>query len=233
MDQLDAMGESALLERLRANSNRRTFLRWSGMTAAVIGLAACDDGDNPVIPEPEPEPEPEQPAAVTLDFSSDVGVLNYAYALEQLEAAFYTMVVANFFQGATEDERIVLTDLRDHEVAHREFLAAALGTGAIGALTPNFDAVDFSSRASVLGTAQTFEDLGVSAYNGAGIYLSSPDLLTVAGKIVSVEARHASVIRNLNASPFAPDEFDPAAAPGEVLAAAAPFIENSISTTGL
>ena len=29
----------------------------------------------------------------------DVGVLNYAYALEQLEADFYTKVVNNFYAG--------------------------------------------------------------------------------------------------------------------------------------
>jgi hypothetical protein len=42
-----------------------------------------------------------------------------------------------------------------------------------------------------------FEDLGVAAYNGAGKYLTSADYLTVAGKIVSVEARHAAAIRDM------------------------------------
>jgi hypothetical protein len=49
----------------------------------------------------------------------------------------------------------------------------------------------------VLGAAKTFEDLGVAAYNGAGQFLQSPALLTIAGKIVSVEARHAALIRDL------------------------------------
>ena len=39
--------------------------------------------------------------------------------------------------------------------------------------------------------------LGVSAYNGAGKLLMSSTYLTLAGKIVSVEARHAAVIRDL------------------------------------
>ena len=42
-----------------------------------------------------------------------------------------------------------------------------------------------------------FEDLGVSAYNGAGGLLDSADYLLLAGKIVSVEARHAALIRDL------------------------------------
>ncbi len=52
---------------------------------------------------------------------------------------------------------------------------------AIKALTPNFSAVNMGDRASVLGTAKAFEDLGVSAYNGAGQFLTSAPLLTIAG----------------------------------------------------
>ena len=110
---------------------------------------------------------------------------------------------------------------------------AALGDAAIPGLTPNFETVDFGDRSSVLTTAQTFEDLGVGAYNGAGQFLSDPAFLTVAGKIVSVEARHASVIRTLLGNPFAPDAFDPAFTPTEVLNSAAPFIENEITLQGI
>ena len=46
-------------------------------------------------------------------------------------------------------------------------------------------------------TARTFEDLGVSAYNGAGQLLTVAANLLTAGKIVSVEARHAAAIRDL------------------------------------
>ncbi|MEJ7672299.1 MAG: ferritin-like domain-containing protein [Chitinophagaceae bacterium] len=35
-------------------------------------------------------------------------------------------------------------------------------------LEVDFSSINFASRASVLGTAMAFEDLGVSAYNGAG-----------------------------------------------------------------
>lgn len=202
-------------------TDRRSFLKWTGASLAAVALIGCEDDGGPT--------DRNNPEAVMLDFSTDVGVLNFAYALEQLEAAFYTQAVANLFTGATADERQVLTSLRDHEVIHREFLKAALGAGAIPALTPNFDAVNFSSRASVMQTAQTFEDLGVAAYNGAGRFLRSADFLAAAGKIVSVEARHASVIRTLNGANFAPDAFDPAMAPGDVLAAAAPFIRNQIT----
>ena len=116
-----------------------------------------------------------------------------------LEAAFYTQVIATPYAGMTDTEKSLLTDIRDHEIAHREFFKAALGTKGIkdGALQVNFSAINFNDRTSVLTTAQTFEDLGVSAYNGAGPLIVSADYLLVAGKIVSVEARHAAFIRDM------------------------------------
>ena len=220
-------GKLEFLSGLTLPASRRTFLKWAGMTVAVVGsvgVAGCSDDDvGPFDPDPS--------ATVNLG-SGDTGVLNYAYALEQLEAAFYTEVANRLYGTATAEEKAILLDLRDHEVAHREFLKAALGASAIGTLTPNFTAVDFGSRQSVLTTAQTFEDLGVAAYNGAGRYLKNADFLTVAGKIVSVEARHAAAIRDLispKTSAFAPASFDSALAPAEVLAAASPFIRTTIT----
>ena len=176
--------------------------------------------------------------SVALDFNSDTGVLNYAYALEQLEAAFYATVLADdaFETTFNDDEQQILRDLAAHEAIHRDFLAAALGDAAIPSLEVDFSSVDFADRGSVLRTARTFEDLGVGAYNGAGQYLESGDLLTIAGKIVSVEARHASVVSglladNAVAGPGVIDAnaLDRALAPADVLAAAGPFIVNQIS----
>jgi hypothetical protein len=234
-----AGGKLGFLAGLTRPTGRRAFLKYSGMTVAVVGLAggmgACsgDDEDNPFGTDPG--------ATVNLG-SGDTGVLNYAYALEQLEAAFYTQVVATPYAGITAAEQQILTDVRDHEVAHREFLKAALGTNRIRDLTPDFSAVSFGSRDSVLTTARTFEDLGVSAYNGAGRLLTSPDLLLVAGKIVSVEARHASALRDLIApktAAFAGDDvvdangLDVQRAPAAVLAAADPFVKNPINAGSL
>ncbi|MDP9080044.1 MAG: ferritin-like domain-containing protein [Bacteroidota bacterium] len=170
------------------NMARRSFLRYAGMGAASVGLlatAACHKDH-----------------AIKLNNgidigSGDYGILNYAYALEQLEAAFYTQVILTPYSGISTSEKILLTEIRDHEILHREFFKAALGTNAIKALTPDFSKIDFSSRTAVLGAAKAFEDLGVQAYDGAGYLISNPDYLTIAGKIVSVEARHAALIRNL------------------------------------
>jgi hypothetical protein len=170
--------------------------------------------------------------------SGDIGILNYAYALEQLEAAFYLQVAATPYSGITALETAYLNDIRDHEVIHREFFKAALGTNAIPALTVNFSSINFSDRASVLGTAKAFEDLGVSAYNGAGKLIVSPDYLTIAGKIVSVEARHAALIRDLLSNGTFADSVDANAldvskSPNEVLAIAGTYISSVIDASNL
>ena len=220
--------------------HRRTFLKYAGITAGATALlVGCnnDDDDDQV---------PVTPQGVNLG-SGDVGILNYAYALEQLEAAFYIMVVANtsFDTTFTSAEQQILTDIRDHEIVHRDFLKAALGTSAIQDLEVDFSSVNFASKSSVLTTAKTFEDLGVSAYNGAGKLLTDANNLLLAGKIVSVEARHAAAIRDLlstaplNSADFAGDDvvdvngLDQAKTPAQVLAAADPFIVTQLDASNL
>lgn len=236
MDDVHTPGLSSGTVTVRGmNTGRRGFLKMFAGGMAVAGvLAGCDTFS---------EADDESREGVVDLGSGDVGVLNYAYALEQLEAAFYVMVVDNMYGGATDDEKRVLKHLRDHEIAHREFLRTALGAAAIPALQVDFGAVDFDDRSSVLTTARTFEDLGVSAYNGAGPLLTNPDFLVAAGKIVSVEARHAAAIRDLIApgasTAFAGDDvidangLDLINSPATVLAAASPFLKTRISGANL
>jgi hypothetical protein len=97
-------------------------------------------------------------------------------------------------------EKQVFDDLYYHEVIHREFFKAAItaaGVTPLKDLTPDFSAISFNDRTSVLNTAKAFEDLGSAAYIGAGQYITSPAYLFLAGKIASVEARHAALIRDL------------------------------------
>jgi hypothetical protein len=214
-------------EVIQKNVSRRNFLRFTGMaglTATVIG-AGCKKNDS---------------NGVDLG-SGDTGVLNYAYALEQLEAAFYIQVATSFYTGISTEEQSLLTDIRDHEVAHREFFKAALAGSAIPSLEVDFSSINFGSRDSVLGAAKAFEDLGVSAYNGAGALLTSKDFLLVAGKIVSVEARHAALIRDriANGTFVGPDVIDVTTAteisrsPSQVLSIASKYIKTQINASNL
>lgn len=220
-----------------AQLSRRKFLGYaSAATGIMVVASACSkeqvqtttDNQNATVE-----------GEVSLG-SGDTGILNYAYALEQLEAAFYTKVVMSPYMQIAPRELALLTDIRDHEIAHREFFKNALKGDAIGMLEFDFSKIDFTSRASVLGTAKAFEDLGVSAYNGAGRLITTGAYLVLAGKIVSVEARHAAAIRDLisNGS-FADDTavdamgLDLTRKPSEVLAIAGTYIKTKIDASKL
>jgi hypothetical protein len=217
------------------DERRRSFLKLAGMTAAAAVAFGVD------IPGLRLNEAFAQSGAVDLG-GGDVGVLNYAYALEQLEAAFYTQALATPYAGMSAYERSVLRDIRDHEIAHRAFFAKALGRNRIPNLQPNFTAVDFADRRSVITTASTFEDLGVSAYNGGGAAIKNPAYLAAAGTIVSVEARHAAVLRDI-ISPLSANfagwdvvninGLDVARPPSQVLPMAAPFIATPVSASQL
>lgn len=212
---------------------RRAFLRYAGAGAVIttLTITGCNNEDDMPMPDGEDG----------IYFGQgDTAVLNYAYALEQLEAAFYTMVIETPYNGITELEMLYLTDLRDHEIAHREFFKTALGSNAIADLEVDFSSINFGSRESVLATAKAFEDLGVSAYNGAGRLLEDVNLLALAGKIVSVEARHAALIRDLiNNGSFADSSvidsngLDTSRSPSEVLTIAATYITSKINVKDL
>ena len=232
-------------EQLTSGTNRRSFLKISGLTMAATGLilTGCSDDDDRGTTPPASNQLPGVRNGVFDLGGGDFGVLTYAYALEQLEADFYTRVVNGNTFGTifNAEEQQVLSDLYAHEVIHREFFKAAL-SGALPnpssqllpALEFDYGTVNFGDRLSVLNTAKTLEDTGVAAYNGAGRLITSGDYLLLAGKIVSVEARHASAIRSLinpNSKDFAGDDIvnmntglDDAKDPSKILAIAGGFI---------
>ncbi len=238
-------------EQLTSGTSRRSFLKVSGLTMAATGLilTGCSSDDD------SSNNGPYSPGVRNGVFdlgSGDLGVLTYAYALEQLEADFYTRVVNlnNFGSLFNSEEQQVLSDLYAHEVIHREFFKTAL-TGALSnpstqllpSLEFDYSTVNFGSRDSILGTAKALEDTGVAAYNGAGRLITTPDYLIIAGKIVSVEARHASAIRSLinpNSDDFAGNDIvsasnglDVAKNPSQILPVAEGFITTEFTATYL
>ncbi|TDN37325.1 Tat (twin-arginine translocation) pathway signal sequence containing protein [Hymenobacter sp. UV11] len=217
---------------------RRSFFMYAGATAGATALilAGCSKSDS-------------EPGIVSLG-SGNLGVLNYAYALEQLEAAFYAQVVKTPATDFQTGELTYFTQVAMHEAIHRDFLKAAIINVAkatpIMDLTPNFSSITFTSRASVLGAAKAFEDLGVAAYNGAGKLISVTDpngatYLTVAGKIVSVEARHAAYIRDLiTPGSFAADDqvdattgLDKSMTPVDVIMTAQTYITQKLDASSV
>ncbi len=219
-------------------ATRRDFMRMMGIGGAVVLLPSvltnCSSDDNSVT---GPTGTPGSGQTVTIDFAKgDIAVLQFAYALEQLEADFYTRVAAGFSSsGLSATEQAIFADIKNHEVIHREALKTILGATNGFTLAPIYNGVDFKSRSSILQTAKAFEDLGVSAYNGAAQYLTNVNNLVVAGKIVSVEARHASAIADLispKTTLFAPTPFDDAFSPAKVAGVAQKLITEKLAFAG-
>ena len=152
----------------------------------------------------------------------DIEILNYALTLEYLESAFYKEGLKR--AGATGALKELLTTISTDEDAH---VAALTGTikklGGKPVKAPKV-AFDYSDTKGFTTLAETIENVGVSAYNGAAPMISSKEVLTAAGSIVQVEARHAAAIATQNGNEPAPDAFDPSMTQAEVLKAVQPFL---------
>jgi len=154
---------------------------------------------------------------------NDVDILNYALTLEYLEADFYRVgakldlsadveAAADRF-GGEESEHVkaitqTITDLGGKPVA-----------------SPRFT-FPMKNQRTFMALANTLEDTGVSAYNGAGPMIQSKDVLAAAGSIVQVEARHAAAIRVLRGRQPAPEAFDKPMSEGQVVKAITPLIRS-------
>ena len=173
-----------------------------------------------------------------------IATLQFALTLEYLEAKFYQIGVAGV--GVTANSGTAglaaLQKIRDHEVKHVAFLKGVItALGSTPTAEPTFDFTGGSGSGTgpfsgwetnydiFLAMAQTFEDTGVRAYKGAaGTLINNKTVLTAALNIHSVEARHASHIRQMRRAR--------ATAPGAITAAYVgnikPWINNNESNIG-
>ena len=160
--------------------------------------------------------------AFAMTGGSDVDILNFALTLEYLESTFYAEAKK---RAKPSGELKSLVDLiASDEQQHVEALTATIKKlGGKPVAEPKFD-FPYSGTAGFLKLAQTFEDTGVSAYNGAAPMIKSKEVLAAAGGIVQVEARHAAAIRLQNKAEPAPAAFDPPLDEQQVLKAVEPFI---------
>jgi hypothetical protein len=141
--------------------------------------------------------------------------LLFAYLLENLEAEFYKKVVSTFtiIGVPPGPAQAALTTIRDHEIAHVNFLKTVLQSMNVTVPTYTAASFDFSGGKGtgtgpfaaaatnygvMLAVAQAFEDTGVRAYKGqAPRLINNNTVLQAALQIHSVEARHASHIRQM------------------------------------
>ena len=149
--------------------------------------------------------------------TGDIKVLNYALALEALEADLYVQAIMRLTAGGvnglgtsipglgltdSEPDVIYARKFAPVEADHRDFLNGALGnnsiigSGANGILnTAKFNfGMQSLSRQEVVELLHMVEGTGTMAYIGAIKYFATNTYLPVAGGIQGVEARHTAVI---------------------------------------
>ncbi len=161
--------------------------------------------------------------ALAMSDGGDVGILNFALTLEYLESSFYKE--AKRRAGASAELKSLIELVGKDEDEHVKVLTATIvELGGKPAAEPKFD-FPYDNTKEFLDLAQTFEDTGVSAYNGAAPQIKSKEVLGAAGSIVQVEARHAAAIRLQNGEEPSPEAFDPSLPKAKVLTAVEPFIE--------
>jgi rubrerythrin len=225
-------------------SSRRTFLSGSakllGGSALALGLVAAPafakgDDDN------EGKKKHGGKGTNANGGVSDVDILNYALVLERLEYEFYRQNLQRFNEREIEQANIFngfgskvrsqiyenLVRIRNHEKTHVQTLIKvikSLGGKPVGDSEYNFGV---KSVADFIATAQTLEDTGVMAYDGAIAYIDRPGLQTASATIATVEARHAAYLRLLNGEVPFPEPFDDPKAPQEVCKLVDPFITKS------
>jgi len=161
-------------------------------------------------------------------------VLQFADVLEQLESQFYSQALqkfqatdftdAGFSSAQIPMEQFI--SIASDESTHSTVLQGeiiSLGAKPITSCKFDFSKVlrDVTTMSNV---ARLVENTGVSAYLGAANLISDPRLLTAAASILTVEARHQTVLNILNSGTAIPQAFDVALTPSEVLAIAGPFI---------
>jgi len=168
----------------------------------------------------------------TKSVANDVKILNFALTLEFLEAEFYRLALKNKVFGTDAQLQRFTEVVADHEADHVKLLKKALGSKAIK--SPKFDFNEaVTDKAMFQSTSQSLEDTGVKAYLGQATHIKQAAVLKTAGRIVTVEARHAAWIRFIN-NPAdamtaekllpAPKVLDTPASESKVLSAAKKFI---------
>jgi rubrerythrin len=163
--------------------------------------------------------------ALATTASSDVEILNFALTLEYLETAFYEEKAKQV--GLSGQAKAYAEQFGGEEAQHVAALTGAVKEmGGTPVKKPEF-VFPVSNEKTFLALASVLENTGVGAYNGAGPSLHDKTVLTVAGSIVQVEARHAAAIDLLiHRSPTPDGAFDPPLTMQQVLAKAGPLIKS-------
>jgi hypothetical protein len=202
--------------------SRRNLIALGGGSAAAALLVACGDDSDGTTSTPMKD-KPSGGDETAQFGKGDVGILNYALTLEYLETAFYADVVkSGLFKGA---ELETIRKFGAEEAAHVDAITATVKKlGGKPAPQPKAE-FPLKNAKSVLELAATVENLGAAAYLGQAPRIESPEVLSAALSIHTVEGRHAAALNTLLGESITPDgAFAQPADVKTVLKAVEPFI---------
>jgi hypothetical protein len=195
-DQDEALVETHhnAIEALDEGDNRRAFLKKAGIGGALmLGSGAMFAALAPAGASAAKSGDGRPPAKFG---KGDVGILNYALTLEHLEAGFYNEATKRNI-ARTPESQAFLKQVTADENAHVAFFSKALGSQAVAAPKLDFGS-SFQSEASWLKVSMALENTGVAAFAGQALNIASPANVAAAVSVMTVEARHASVVGLLN-----------------------------------
>ena len=213
MDQIDKLGE--LHQRC---INRRSFLTGIAAAGAATALAGCADGTIIAPPTTSYGDTDILNFALNLEYLEAEFYLHAATGsgLATADAGTNPGTVTGGTQvtGLTTAQQNILNEIAYDEQEHVRFLRSALGSVAVSRpaidITNSFNALasaagigssfnPYASFNNFLVDAFIFEDVGVTAYNGAGPLISTAGIaagyLAAAAGIMAVEAYHAAYVR--------------------------------------
>lgn len=153
-----------------------------------------------------------------------------ALTLEWLEATFYQQGIATLGTeaftaiGLTETQVSQIAEVGQTEFDHASFLQGAIAQAGAAPVQPCEYDFGFTDASAMLQLAAVLENVGVSAYLGAAQLVADAGILTAAGSILTVEARHQTLTRTLLAQVPVPQAFDAPLTPRMAASLAIPFI---------
>lgn len=228
----DHLGQSDELadEHSRGTKSRRGFLRTSAVAGSAVltgnhatRIAAANQDDDGPGRDPHG-------LAFDTENPTDVDVLNYLLAVEQLEAAFYRAVRDAFSQEEflnasffgllpRRGRRRVWESIEmigGQETRHVDALTETISQLDGEPEAPREYALEIDDVADVFRLGTMIEATTIAAYAGAAPYIQQTETQEVVMGIHSVEARHAAVLNLFARQPPSPDAVDQPASQTDV-----------------
>ncbi len=203
--------EDRILSIVHTEMSRRSLLRATLGAAAVAALPISGIAFS-------------QAEALAADLPDDFAILNFALTLEHLEDVAYRQANAS---GKLTGKNVDYVRLfGDQERQHVAIITGALQqagkTPVAEQAKYNFPA--YTDEKTIIDFLRVLEETGVGAYSGAARLIKDKGILTVAGGIQQVEARHTAILRRQDGMAPVPNPFEKALTPDMVLAAAGPIL---------